>query len=104
MTYIDGFVAAVPNTNREQYKAARREQVFKEYGGMKRGRQGRAKCHRGRRGRIYSCAVVWNGFQRCGKQRSDRASGTPAIVTRITIRENGPRIPAAASLNCTHEN
>jgi uncharacterized protein YbaA (DUF1428 family) len=36
MTYIDGFVAAVPNTNREQYKRHAEEaaKVFKEYGAL----------------------------------------------------------------------
>ena len=37
MTYIDGFVAAVPNSNRETYKnhAKKAAQVFKETGALK---------------------------------------------------------------------
>jgi uncharacterized protein YbaA (DUF1428 family) len=37
MTYIDGFVAAVPNANREKYKkhAVEAAKVFEEYGALK---------------------------------------------------------------------
>jgi uncharacterized protein YbaA (DUF1428 family) len=37
MTYVDGFVAAVPTTNRESYKkhAAAAAVVFKEHGALK---------------------------------------------------------------------
>jgi uncharacterized protein YbaA (DUF1428 family) len=37
MTYIDGFVAAVPTTNREKYRkhADEAAAVFKEYGALK---------------------------------------------------------------------
>ncbi|MES2295990.1 MAG: DUF1428 domain-containing protein [Pseudomonadota bacterium] len=37
MTYIDGFVAAVPNANREAYKqhATKIAGMFKEYGALK---------------------------------------------------------------------
>jgi uncharacterized protein YbaA (DUF1428 family) len=36
MNYVDGFVAAVPNTNREAYRAhaAQAAAVFKEYGAL----------------------------------------------------------------------
>lgn len=37
MAYVDGFVAAVPNANREKYKKHAEEAaaVFKEYGALK---------------------------------------------------------------------
>ncbi len=37
MNYIDGFVAAVPNANREQYQlhAAKSAEIFKEYGALR---------------------------------------------------------------------
>ena len=37
MTYIDGFVAAVPTANREKYKKHAEEaaKVFREYGALK---------------------------------------------------------------------
>ena len=37
MNYIDGFVAAVPNANREQYRlhAEKSAEIFKEYGALR---------------------------------------------------------------------
>ena len=37
MHYVDGFVAAVPNANREQYRAhaAKAAELFKEFGAVK---------------------------------------------------------------------
>ena len=67
MTYVDGFVAAVPTTNREIYKkhAEAAAVVFKEHGALKLVEQGpQARQH------ALTC-VSWRHATGCAVEQAD---------------------------------